>query len=461
MRSLHGDTRRQATTGARVLALVAAMAAALAGIGTASPAAAVDPDVVITINPTTTPLSVYFDVDESWPPPGTSFIATTMSGTIESCPADSGVTRREMYLTQDGHSAWWTVGGAKGAWDWDCSWGPDISMQFAMDPAHPLHPGPATATIELWGDDPDEPVARVTRTVTIPASAPTVPTKVTGAMTSGTSARISWSPPVVDGGPTISGYRVARDGGTAGGSGWSTTVPGSARSHTFNNLRAGSTYALSVAAVNANGTGPTTTITVEAGTPGTPTSVTVRSTAGGTATLSWAPPTTTGGSAITGYRVSRDGGWFDSVLPWATTVSASTRSLTFRNLSPGEYYTFSVAATNRTGTGSPSSVSAFPVAPPSAPRIGTASAGTAGRPITATVRWSPTSGGSSVTGYVVRALRISGGIVVGTTTATVGPGATSHVMTLPRTGNYRFTVQATSLAGSSPQSARSNLVAGR
>jgi hypothetical protein len=34
-------------------------------------------------------------------------------------------------------------------------------------------------------------------------------------------------------------------------------------------------------------------------------------------------------------------------------------------------------------------------------------------------------------------------------------------MTLPRTGNYRFTVQAINAVGDGPQSPRSNLVAGR
>ena len=34
-------------------------------------------------------------------------------------------------------------------------------------------------------------------------------------------------------------------------------------------------------------------------------------------------------------------------------------------------------------------------------------------------------------------------------------------MTLPQTGNYRFTAETINAAGSSAQSARSNLVAGR
>jgi hypothetical protein len=56
----------------------------------------------------------------------------------------------------------------------------------------------------------------------------------------------------------------------------------------------------------------------------------------------------------------------------------------------------------------------------------------------------------------------STGSVLSTTTSAVQPAtARSLSMTLPQTGNYRFTAEAINAAGSSPQSARSNQVAGR
>jgi len=63
----------------------------------------------------------------------------------------------------------------------------------------------------------------------------------------------------------------------------------------------------------------------------------------------------------------------------------------------------------------------------------------------------------------VRALRMSSsGAVLSTTTSAVQPASRrSLVMTLPATGNYRFTVQARNAIGSGAQSARSNQVAGR
>jgi len=98
---------------------------------------------------------------------------------------------------------------------------------------------------------------------------------------------------------------------------------------------------------------------------------------------------------------------------------------------------------------------------PGAPVIRIASSGTAGGAITATANWNaPTSnGGSAVTGYVVRALRMSSsGTVLATTTSAIQPGSAQQLTMTLQTGNYRLTAQAINKAGSGPQSARSNVV---
>jgi len=86
--------------------------------------------------------------------------------------------------------------------------------------------------------------------------------------------------------------------------------------------------------------------------PGTPTNVTA--TAGdGQATVSWTPPASNGGSAVTSYVITPYIG--TSAQP-ATTVATVT-SATVTELTNGTTYTFKVAAKNAVGTGEQSSAS--------------------------------------------------------------------------------------------------------
>jgi hypothetical protein len=200
--------------------------------------------------------------------------------------------------------------------------------------------------------------------------------------------------------------------------------------------------------------------------PSEPTAVVGTVTSATSARVSWAPPLDDGGSPITGYLVSRDGGGTGKPI-WATAVPATTFSQGFNKLTTGATYRLSVAAINTRGTGPEVSVSVLVkvTTAPGAPVIGTAQAGTAGGAITARATWSPppTDGGAPVTGYRVRALRMSSsGAVLSTTVSDVqSASARSLSMTLPRKGQYRFTVQAINTVGAGPQSARSNKVAGR
>lgn len=99
------------------------------------------------------------------------------------------------------------------------------------------------------------------------AVAPSAPTSVGATADAAAGAgtfSLSWAS-AVDGGSPVTGYRVARDGTDATGSGaWSTVLPATARSFTFWNLSASQRYALSVQAINAVGTGPAGVATVPA-----------------------------------------------------------------------------------------------------------------------------------------------------------------------------------------------------
>jgi predicted phage tail protein len=221
-----------------------------------------------------------------------------------------------------------------------------------------------------------------------------------------------------------------------------------------------------------NGAGGTTTQTVQiqvGGTtvPGAPQGFTLaKNDAAMTATITWTPPSSTGGSAITGYRVERSAG--GGKPAWSTTVAATARSQTFKSLTPGATFTLSVQAVNAVGAG-PAASGAVTIGStatvPAAPVIGTAKSGTAGGAVTAKARWAPptSTGGSAITGYRVRALRISStGTVHSTANSRVlSASARSRSMTLPHRGKYRFRVKAINIVGAGPQSARSNLVTGR
>jgi hypothetical protein len=180
------------------------------------------------------------------------------------------------------------------------------------------------------------------------------------------------------------------------------------------------------------------------------------------ATVRWTAPSNDGGSAITGYLVrvvDSAGVQVGALRPAAATAT----SLVVSGLTNGSSYQFQVAATNAVGTGPNSALSAvvIPATVPGAPVIGTAASGAAGGAVTAAANWNaPTSnGGSAITGYVVRALRMSAtGTVLATTKSAVQPSSARQLTMTLQTGNYRFTVQAINKAGSSPQSARSNLV---
>ncbi len=76
------------------------------------------------------------------------------------------------------------------------------------------------------------------------------------------------------------------------------------------------------------------------------------------ATLSWMPPAETGGAAITGYRVSRDGQDSTGYGIWTAIVPSADRSFVFNDLVELTPYTLTVQAVTYAGSGPSGSVSA-------------------------------------------------------------------------------------------------------
>jgi CotH kinase protein/Lamin Tail Domain/Fibronectin type III domain len=178
------------------------------------------------------------------------------------------------------------------------------------------------------------------------------------------SATARWTAPASTGGTPITGYQVnVVDSVTGLQVGGFSSASSSAASVVISGLTKGTAYKFSVSAINNNGVGAasalsnavTPPVTTAPGAPviGTAT----QGAAGGalTATAAWAPPTNTGGSAITNYivtalRVAPDGTVLSSTE--SPRLGASVRSRQFTLIAGN--YRFVVVAVNIAGTGTTS-----------------------------------------------------------------------------------------------------------
>lgn len=225
------------------------------------------------------------------------------------------------------------------------------------------------------------------------------------------------------------------------------TVPG---------LVNGTTYTFTVAAVNAAGPGapsdPSNAVVASATpiAPSPPTAGAVEPVAGG-ARVSWTAPLSTGGAAITGYRVTPYAGT-TALAPRTFSSTATTQTVT--GLVDGTAYTFRIAAVNAAGTGEASSATTAVVAgAPGAPTEVVARPGAT----TVLVSWTPPeANGAPITSYVITPLR---GTTVPEQSIVVSGSATSARISVQNPGySYRVRVAAVNSRGTSADSAPSNTV---
>ncbi|MEO9307961.1 MAG: fibronectin type III domain-containing protein [Nitrososphaera sp.] len=186
---------------------------------------------------------------------------------------------------------------------------------------------------------------------------PNPPQSLGATVYSSTQINLSWSSPVSNGGPPVTGYKIdyQLDSGNftnlVANSGSSFT----AYSHT--GLQTGHTYTYRVFAINSIGisnssnTASATPVVVNT-VPGSPT-LSANPASATSVSLSWIAPSNNGGMPITGYKIEYSNGTSNFIVLVANTGTSNT-SYTHSRLVTGTSYTYRVSAINSLGVGSPS-----------------------------------------------------------------------------------------------------------
>ena len=233
---------------------------------------------------------------------------------------------------------------------------------------------------------------------------PSAPSGLTATASGNTQINLSWTVPASDGGSAITGYKI--ESSSDGGSSWTNLVANTGNANTtyaHTGLGAGDTRHYRVSAINANGSGAASNVdsaTTGTTVPGAPTGLTATASGTTAINLSWSAPASTGGSAITGYKIesSSDGGSSWSDLVANTSNTATTYAHT--GLAAGTTRHYRVSAINTNGSGTASNVDSATTGTtvPGAPTGLTATASGATQ---ITLSWTApgSTGGSAITGY--------------------------------------------------------------
>jgi hypothetical protein len=268
-----------------------------------------------------------------------------------------------------------------------------------------------------------------------PAVVPGAPTGV-AATPGNASASVAFTPPTVTGGAPITGYVVTASPGGVSASGAASPIalPG---------LINGVSYTVSVQARNSVGLGSASTPSaafIPSTVPSAPTGVSASIAPGSTTAQVAFTPGASGGEPITGFTATS--------TPGGLSGFATSSPINVPGLSIGTPYTFTVTAANMDGTGLPSAPSnqitpSSGATVPGAPTINGVTPGNA----SAVVSVAPgATGGSPITGYVVKS-------TPGSISAS-GPGPVT-VNGLTNGTGYQFQAAAVNAIGTGPYSALS------
>jgi uncharacterized repeat protein (TIGR02543 family) len=295
-------------------------------------------------------------------------------------------------------------------------------------------------------------VPSIATTEITPAKAPDAPSDIE--VTAGTGKiSVSWEEPASNG-AVITSYTVqAYNSAGAEITGATCTVNAPTKTcDVSTNLVAGTNYTFKVTATSSAGTSAassaSTSVAVNAA-PSAPINVTAIA-SNVSATVSWDPPVSINGSAITGYTVTAYKGGV--LVSGATCTTTTAETCAINGLTNGDEYTFKVTATNDVGTSvvSVASAAVTPSTVPNAPSAVTAVVGDTQATISFTA---PTNnGGAALTSYTVTSSP-------GDFTCTVNAPTTSCIVSGLSNGTaYTFTVKASNANGASSASDASSSI---
>ncbi|NBP90930.1 MAG: hypothetical protein EBU43_00935, partial [Actinobacteria bacterium] len=277
-----------------------------------------------------------------------------------------------------------------------------------------------------------------------PAGPAAAPGSLIASPSSSTSVGLLWSAPADFGGGNLTGYIVQK---SLDGLNWTTqiTTGPTVFTATVTGLLAGQTAFFRVAAITdgsitgnfiVSSAAPTSTPSAPQSPVASPTSLTQ-------VTVTWAPPTSSGGRALTGYHVeyklASDTTWITAIDD-TSSLGSSVALLTaysIAGLATGSTYDIRVAARNGSGAGDlgPTSakVTTTITAAPGQPQAFVATAGDQ----QIVLSWSAPVDASSITGYKVEKYNGSSWVTETTTATTV----TSYTFgSLANGSNYIFRI---------------------
>ncbi len=289
------------------------------------------------------------------------------------------------------------------------------------------------------------------------AGVPTAPSAVTGVSGLDAQTRLSWTAPSSANGSAVTGYVVRGYTDSSAVPALERSVP-NVTSATIGDLVNETSYTFTVAAVNGIGESVQSERSGQvlpkapARAPFAP-EVGTATGLNASANLTWTPPSSDGGSPVTGYRVTAYNSATGLQTGAVRTAPATATSLLVAGLVNGTPYDFEVRAVNALGTGEPSerSNTVVPATLASAPSGQAATAGTG----SAVVTWNAPAndGGAEISAYQVQ---VRTGTTVRRTIEVFDTEA--EVFQLTNGTAYNFRIRAVTSAGLGALSGATNAV---